>query len=73
MQRFPDHWAQPSEERVTYENHRRTGASLRLPMSASVSSSRWTQAHHLLENVSLKMSYSPTYASLRMENAPITV
>src|ERR1700676_3458445 len=35
MQRFPDHSAQPSEERVTYANHRRTGASLRLPMSAS--------------------------------------
>jgi hypothetical protein len=35
MQRFPDHSAQPSEERVTYANHRRTAASLRLPMSAS--------------------------------------
>jgi pimeloyl-ACP methyl ester carboxylesterase len=35
MQRFPDHSAQPSEERVTYANHRRTGASLRLPMAAS--------------------------------------
>src|ERR1700687_5662164 len=35
MQRFPDHSAQPSAERVTYANHRRTGACLRLPMSAS--------------------------------------
>jgi hypothetical protein len=35
MERFPDHSAQPSEERVTYVNHRRTGASLRQPMSAS--------------------------------------
>ena len=30
-------------------------------------------AHHLLENISLKMSYVPMYALLCMENAPITV
>jgi hypothetical protein len=35
MQRFPDHWARPSEERITYASHRRTGESLRLPISAS--------------------------------------
>src|SRR5437588_7122897 len=35
MQRFPDHSAQPSEELVTCGNYRRTGASLRLPISAS--------------------------------------
>jgi hypothetical protein len=31
------------------------------------------QVHHLLENVSLKMSYLPVYALLCIENAPITV
>lgn len=35
--------------------------------------SSWRQAHHLLENISLNMSYSPAYALLCMENAPITV
>jgi hypothetical protein len=31
------------------------------------------QAHHLLENISLKMLYSSVYALLCIENAPITV
>lgn len=35
MQRFPDHSAQPSAERVTYANHRRARASLRPPMPVS--------------------------------------
>ena len=44
-----------------------------LPFAPSSHSSSKRTFAHLLENVSLKMSYSPTYALLCMENAPITV
>lgn len=44
-----------------------------LPFAPSSHSSSKRTFAHLLENVSLKMSYSPTYALLCMENEPITV
>ena len=43
------------------------------PGPATLAGASLRQAHHLLENMSLKISYSPVYALLCMENAPITV